>query len=70
MHTTVREANDRGFHCIVVEDACASYVDEFHESAIKMIWAQGGIFGSVTDSIKVKAALEARGSKGVASFQK
>lgn len=49
-HTTVREANDRGIFCIVAEDACASYIPEFHEAAIKMIWAQGGIFGSVIDS--------------------
>jgi len=50
VHTTVREANDRGYHCIVVEDACASYNDEFHRVAIAMISAQGGIFGSVTTS--------------------
>lgn len=53
VHTTVREANDRGFHCIVIDDACASYIDEFHTAAIKMIWAQGGIFGSVATSAQV-----------------
>jgi nicotinamidase-related amidase len=50
VHTTVREANDRGYHCIVVSDCCASYNDTFHDVALKMITAQGGIFGHVTDS--------------------
>ena len=58
MHTTVREANDRGFHCIVVSDACASFFDDFHETALRMIVAQGGIFGSVTNSSTVVKALE------------
>jgi nicotinamidase-related amidase len=57
VHSTVREANDRGFHCIVVGDACGSYFDEFHRVALEMIAAQNGIFGSVTDSAKVLAAL-------------
>merc|ERR1712232_106677 len=58
VHTTVREANDRGYHCLVVEDACASYCDDFHETAIRMISAQGGIFGSVTTSSSAVKALE------------
>ena len=58
VHTTVREANDRGYHCIVVSDACASFFEEFHEAALRMIVAQGGIFGSVTDSDKLTAALQ------------
>jgi nicotinamidase-related amidase len=57
VHTSVREANDRGFHCIVVSDCCASFFDHFHDTAIEMIIAQGGIFGSVTSSDKVIAAL-------------
>jgi nicotinamidase-related amidase len=57
VHTTVREANDRGFRCIVPGDCCASYFPEFHEMALKMIKAQGGIFGWVTDSAKVLKAL-------------
>jgi nicotinamidase-related amidase len=63
VHTTVREANDRGFHCIVVSDACASFFDDFHESALQMIVAQGGIFGSVTDSTKMEAALKSGGEE-------
>ena len=59
VHTTIREANDRGYHCIAVSDACASFFDDFHETALRMITAQGGIFGSVADSASVVAALEA-----------
>ncbi len=47
VHTTVREANDRGYRCVVVSDACASYFPEFHRVAVAMISAQGGIFGWV-----------------------
>ena len=61
VHTTVREANDRGYHCIVVEDACASFFDDFHDAAIRMIVAQDGIFGSTTDSTKLCNALRANG---------
>jgi nicotinamidase-related amidase len=57
IHTTIREANDRGYHCIAVSDACASFFAEFHDTALKMITAQGGIFGSVTDSERILAAL-------------
>lgn len=59
VHTTVREANDRGYHCIVISDCCASYKDEFHKVALEMIVAQGGIFGSVTTSSHVLDALSA-----------
>ncbi|GAX22172.1 hypothetical protein FisN_19Lh232 [Fistulifera solaris] len=59
VHTTIREANDRGYHCIAVSDACASFFDDFHKTALRMITAQGGIFGSVTDSASVVAALQA-----------
>lgn len=57
VHTTVREANDRGFECLVVSDAVASYFPEFHRAALDMITAQGGIFGWVTDAAQVCAAL-------------
>jgi nicotinamidase-related amidase len=57
VHTTVREANDRGYRCLVPGDCCASYFPEFHEVALRMIAAQGGIFGWVTDSRRVLAAL-------------
>jgi nicotinamidase-related amidase len=56
VNTTVREANDRGFRCIVLADCCASYFPEFHEMGLRMIKAQGGIFGWVSDA---SAAIEA-----------
>ncbi len=57
VHTTVREANDRGYRCIVPGDCCASYFPEFHDAALRMIHAQGGIFGWVSNSARVLAAL-------------
>jgi nicotinamidase-related amidase len=50
VNTTVREANDRGFRCIVLADCCGSYFAEFHQMGLAMIKAQGGIFGSVSSS--------------------
>ena len=58
VHTTVREANDRGYRCIVPGDCCGSYFPEFHEMGLRMIKAQGGIFGWVSDSARVIKALE------------
>jgi nicotinamidase-related amidase len=60
VNTTVREANDRGFRCIVLSDCCASYFPKFHEAGLAMIKAQGGIFGSVTGSKSLLASLQAR----------
>ena len=56
VHTTVREANDRGYRCVVPADCCGSYFPEFHEVGLRMIKAQGGIFGWVSDSEKVVRA--------------
>ena len=58
VNTTVREANDRGYDCLVVADCCASYFPEFHEVGLRMIQAQGGIFGWVADAHQVIAALQ------------
>ena len=57
VNTTVREANDRGYRCVVLADCCASYFPEFHEMGLKMIKAQGGIFGWVSDSAAVLKAM-------------
>jgi nicotinamidase-related amidase len=57
VHTTVREANDRGYRCIVPSDCCASYFPEFHEVALRMVKAQGGIFGWVSDAQRVLRGL-------------
>jgi nicotinamidase-related amidase len=58
VHTTVREANDRGFDALVPEDGTASYFPEFKRVALEMIKAQGGIFGWVSNSDKVVKGLE------------
>jgi nicotinamidase-related amidase len=57
VHTTIREANDRGYFCLCVSDCCGSYFDEFHASALRMISAQGGIFGYVCESGKLISAM-------------
>lgn len=59
VHTTIREANDRGVECLLLGDGSASYFPEFHKAALAMIAAQGGIFGWVSDSAQVVAALAA-----------
>jgi biuret amidohydrolase len=50
VNTTVREANDRGFDCLVLEDCTGSYFPKFQKAGIAMIKAQGGIFGWVADA--------------------
>jgi len=50
VHTTVREANDRGYECVVLSDCVASYFPEFYRVGLEMIKAQGGIFGWVSNS--------------------
>jgi nicotinamidase-related amidase len=57
VHTTVREANDRGFECLVLEDCVGSYFPEFHRVALEMVCAQGGIFGWVTHSSELLTSL-------------
>jgi len=57
VNTTVREANDRGYDCLVLEDCVGSYFPHFQEAGLAMIKAQGGIFGWVTDSARLLAAL-------------
>jgi nicotinamidase-related amidase len=59
VNTTVREANDRGYRCVVIADGCASYFPEFHDMGLKMIKAQGGIFGWVAGSAAVLEAINA-----------
>ena len=57
VNTTVREANDRGYDCLVVSDCCGSYFPEFHAMGLRMIAAQGGIFGWVAPSSMIIEAL-------------
>jgi biuret amidohydrolase len=57
VNTTVREANDRGYDCLVLDDCVGSYFPEFQTAALAMIKAQGGIFGWVSDSGRFLEAL-------------
>src|ERR1700683_326222 len=57
VNTTVREANDRGYDCLVPEDCVGSYFPEFQMMGLRMIKAQGGIFGWVSNSEKLLAVL-------------
>ena len=59
VHTTTREANDRGYECLVVSDCVGSYFPDFQRIGLEMIKAQGGIFGWVADSTAVIPALHA-----------
>lgn len=57
VNTTVREANDRGYECVVLEDCVASYFPEFQRVGLEMIKAQGGIFGWVSKAANFVATL-------------
>jgi nicotinamidase-related amidase len=57
VHTTVREANDRGYECLVLADCVGSYFPEFQRYGLAMIAAQGGIFGWVAPSEQYLKAL-------------
>ena len=59
VQSTVREANDRGYDCVVLSDCTASYFPEFHAAALRMIAAQGGIFGWVSHSDHLLPAVAA-----------
>ena len=58
VHTTTREANDRGYECLVVSDCVGSYFPDFQRIGLEMIKAQGGIFGWVADSTAVISGLD------------
>ena len=57
VHTTMREANDRGFECVLLHDCCGATEKGNHDAALKMVRMQGGVFGAVSDSASLIAAL-------------
>lgn len=64
VHTTMREANDRGFECVIVSDCCAATDPNNHRAALEMVKMQGGVFGAVTHSealISVLSEMEGKG---------
>jgi nicotinamidase-related amidase len=58
VQTTMREANDRGYECLLVEDATESYFPDFKQSTLEMIRAQGGIVGWTAPAANIFPALE------------
>ena len=57
VHTTMREANDRGFECLLLRDCCGATDRANHEAALRMVTMQGGVFGAISDSATLVARL-------------
>ena len=57
VHTTMREANDRGFECLILKDCCGATDHGNHLAALKMVTMQGGVFGAVARSTDLLEAL-------------
>ena len=58
VHSTLREAVDRGYCCVLAGDACGSAHPHLHDAALQMVAVEGGIFGRVADSQALIAELE------------
>lgn len=57
VHTTMREANDRGYECLILADCCAATDAGNHQAALKMVTMQNGVFGAVSTSTALLEAL-------------
>lgn len=57
VHTTMRDANDRGYECLLLEDCCGATDQGNHDAAVKMVKMQGGVFGAVSTAADLIAAL-------------
>jgi len=60
VHTTMREANDRGFECLLLEDCCGATDPGNHLAALHMVKMQGGVFGAVSNSASLVELLSER----------
>jgi nicotinamidase-related amidase len=57
VHTTMRDANDRGYECVILSDCCAATDAGNHAAALKMVTMQNGVFGAVSSSSALLEAL-------------